>query len=412
MMKFIDTGDPDILQTRRGGGLLMIFGLPFLLTGLFVIGFSFWSPPGGGGPPLLVTVIFGSIFTALGTGLVFGRSGMIINRRKRSVVRWSGLLVPMKKTIYPLDYHDRITIRKELRSGEKQTYYAYPIVLQGSHGAGEGIIFDEPTDYPQARRTAEEITAFLKMPLVDTTSGREVIREPDRLDESIRQRARRTKEKVEALHPPSHMRARVQEVSGALIIEIPPQRLTPEHYKRMGILMVIGAVAAGVVFGVNNLRHLNAHDLLVYAPIGIFVLLFASRTILRQTRESCRIEASRDMLRVEQRTSNRRTVTEIPVDELEDFVMGDANLPAGVSKTPDGRYQAEGVRAHPRNSGGYSGHQVMAGTKLLAKLSLIIRPPGPSITATSDQATVNFGQGLREDELHYLYALIKKKITE
>jgi hypothetical protein len=54
----------------------------------------------------------------------------------------------------------------------------------------------------------------------------------------------------------------------------------------------------------------------------------------------------------------------------------------------------------------------MGGTKLLAKLSLIIKPPGPSITASSDKATVNFGKGLREDELRYLYALIKRKITE
>ena len=97
--------------------------------------------------------------------------------------------------------------------------------------------------------------------------------------------------------------------------------------------------------------------------------------------------------------------------ELEDFVIGDANLPAGVSKTPDGRYQAEGVRLPRRNSVGYSDQQTMVGTRLLAKLSLIIKPAGPSITATSDRATVNFGNGLREDELHYLYSLIKRKIT-
>ena len=411
-MKFIDTGDPDMLQTRRGGGLLMIFGLPFLLTGLFVIGFPFWgNPPEGGGPPLMVTVIFGAVFTALGAALMFGRSGMIIDRRKRSIVRWSGLLVPMKKTTYPLDYHDRITIRKDLRRSEKHTYYAYPIVLKGSHGVSEGIVFDEPTDYPQARRTAEEITTFLKMPLVDTTSGREVIREPDRLDESIRERANRTKEEVTTFHPPPGMRARVGEESGTLIIEIPPQRLTIEHYKRMAILMVIGAVALCIVIGFNNLGHLNAHHLVVYAPIGIFVLLFAIRPILRQARSSCRITASRDMLRVEQRTSKRGRVTEIPVDELEDFVIGDANLPAGVSRTPDGRYQAQGVPVSPRHSGGYSDEQAMAGTKLLAKLSLIIRPAGPSITASSDKATINFGQGLREEELRYLHALIKKKIT-
>jgi hypothetical protein len=336
---------------------------------------------------------------------------MIIDRRKRSIVRWSGLLVPMKKTTYPLDYHDRITIRKDLRRSEKQTYYAYPIVLKGSHGVSEGIVFDEPTDYPQARRTAEEITTFLKMPLVDTTSGREVIREPDRLDESICERANRTKEEVATFHPPPGMRARVGEESGTLIIEIPPQRLTIEHYKRMAILMIIGAVALCIVIGFNNLRHLNAHHLVVYAPIGIFVLLFAIRPILRQARSSCCITASRNMLRVEQRTSKRGRVTEIPVDELEDFVIGDANLPAGVSRTPDGRYQAQGVPVSPRHSGGYSDEQVMAGTKLLAKLSLIIRPAGPSITASSDKATVNFGQGLCEEELRYLHALIKKKVT-
>jgi hypothetical protein len=412
-MEFIDTDDPDMLQTRRGGGFLIFFGLPFLLTGLFVMGFSFWDPPGGGGgAPLLVTVIFGSIFTAVGVAMMFGRSGMIIDRRKGTLVRWSGLLVPMKKTTYILDYHDRITIRKDLRRSEKRTYYAYPIVLKGSHGDTEGIVFDEPTDYSEARRTAEEITAFLKLPLVDTTSGNEVVREPDRLDESIRERARRTNERVEAFDPPPDMRARVREESGTLIIEIPPQKLTREHYKRMGILLIIGVVAASVVVGVDNLRHFKPNELIFYAPMGIFILLFASRTILRQTRRSFRVTASRSLLRVEKRNSSRREVTEIPVDELEDFVIGDANLPAGVSRTPDGRYQAVGVAVSPGNSGGYSDRQVVAGTKLLAKLSFLISPGGPSITASSDKATVNFGKGLREDELRYLYALIKKKITE
>jgi hypothetical protein len=180
----------------------------------------------------------------------------------------------------------------------------------------------------------------------------------------------------------------------------------------MAIFMIIGVVAACVVLGVNNLRHLNAQNFIVYAPIGIFILLFASRPILRQARRSCRITASRDMLSVEKHASSRRKVTQIPVHELEDFEIGEANLQAGVRKTPDGRYQAEGVRVPPGNSAGYSDQQIMGGTKLLATLSLIMKPPGPSITASSDKATVNFGKGLREDELRYLYALIKKKITE
>ena len=412
-MKFIDTGDPHMLQTRRGGGWLIIFGLPFLFTGLFVIGFSFWDPPsGGGGPPLLVTVIFGSIFTALGTAIMFGRSGMIIDRRKGSIVQWSGLLVPMKKTTYPLGYHDRITIQKDLRRSQKRSYYAYPIALKVSHGASEGIVFDEPTDYSQARRTAEKISAFLKLPLVDTTSGKEVTREPDKLDETIRERVRRTYERVRALDPPPRMRAKVREESGALVIEIPPQKLTVEHYKRMAIFMIIGLVAACVVLGVNNLRHLTANNLIVYAPMGILILVFGSRPILRRARKSCRITASRDMLSVEQHTAGRCRVTEIPIHELEDFQMGDADLQAGVVKTPDGRYQAKGVPVPPGDSAGYSDQQIMGGTRLLAKLSLIMKPPGPSITASSDKATVSFGKGLGEEELRYLYAVIKRKITE
>lgn len=134
--------------------------------------------------------------------------------------------------------------------------------------------------------------------------------------------------------------------------------------------------------------------------------------ILLQTRRSFRITASRDLFRVEERYSIRRKVTEIPVDELEDLVMGDANLPIGVSRTPDGRYQAEGVPVSLGNSGGFSDRQVMIGMKVYGMLSPIFNPPGPSITARGDKATVNFGKGLREDELRYLCALIKKKIAE
>ena len=79
-------------------------------------------------------------------------------------------------------------------------------------------------------------------------------------------------------------------------------------------------------------------------------------------------------------------------------------------KTPESRYQDKDVLGPTRKPGGYSDQQPMTGANLLAKLSLTV--PGPSITASSDKATVNFGKGLREDELHYLYALISRKITE
>ncbi len=92
--------------------------------------------------------------------------------------------------------------------------------------------------------------------------------------------------------------------------------------------------------------------------------------------------------------------------------MGEVYHPIEVSRTPDSRYQAEAVPVSPGNPGGYSGQRVMAGTKVHRKLARFFNLQGPSITALGDKATVSFGKGLHEDELHYLYALIKKKITE
>ena len=43
-MKFIKTGDPYILKTRRGGGIAMIFGICFLLTGILIVSLSFDVP--------------------------------------------------------------------------------------------------------------------------------------------------------------------------------------------------------------------------------------------------------------------------------------------------------------------------------------------------------------------------------
>jgi hypothetical protein len=404
-MELIDTGDPDILQTRKGGGVMMVFGVPFLLTGLFLFGYCFWGPSAeSGGPPWFVLASFGAGFTAIGLPLTFGRSGIIIDRKKQYIVRWSGLLVPMKKTTYSLGSYNRITIRKVLNRNEDRSYYVYPIELKRKDNPKEDIFFDEPSDFLQARNIAEKITTFLKLQLVDSTSGTEVIRESGKLDESIRERTKRTGERVATFSPPPGLSAKVREQSDRLIVEITPEKLTSEHVKQMAVFLIIGVVIACVFIGVKNLRHLQPHQFIVYVPVGIFILLFSSRSLLSRARRSWLITASRDSLRVENRASKQRIVTEIPVAELEDFVMVNTE-----PKTPRGGYQSKNVRGFVHNPGAYSGQQPTAGTNLLAKL--FPTGPGPSITASSDEATVNFGKGLREDELRYLYALIKKKIT-
>jgi hypothetical protein len=71
-MAYTDQGDPDLLVFQSGGGLLALFGLPFLLTGLFVIALTLGLVNiQGEVPPLYFGLPFGGIFAAVGTAVVF-----------------------------------------------------------------------------------------------------------------------------------------------------------------------------------------------------------------------------------------------------------------------------------------------------------------------------------------------------
>ena len=70
-MAYVDQGDPDLLVFRSGGGLLTLFGLPFLLAGLFVIALTLGLVSiEGDVPPLAFGLPFGGIFAAVGAGKV------------------------------------------------------------------------------------------------------------------------------------------------------------------------------------------------------------------------------------------------------------------------------------------------------------------------------------------------------
>jgi len=98
--------DQATLEIRSGGGCISIFGLPFLLAGLFVMQIPLETIPMKGSPgtlPSIFVVLFGFVFAAVGAALVFGRSGIILDRGTGRIIQWFGLLVPMKRKEYLLD---------------------------------------------------------------------------------------------------------------------------------------------------------------------------------------------------------------------------------------------------------------------------------------------------------------------
>ena len=127
--------DSGTLEIRSGGGCLSIFGLPFLLAGLFVMQIPLGLIPMEGSPgplPSVFVVLFGSVFAAVGAGLVFGRSGIVLDRGMGRVIQWWGLLVPMKRTVYMMDAIRQVEM--DFSRGDSDSAATWPVKL-----SGEGI---------------------------------------------------------------------------------------------------------------------------------------------------------------------------------------------------------------------------------------------------------------------------------
>jgi len=172
-------GSGNRMERRSGGGWLMVFGLPFLAAGWFMLltALQVTGVPMDEDISRLFLFLLGILFVAAGIALMFGRSGVTVDRTNRTVAKWWGLMVPMKVTRHDLAGFDRVTVGKEVRRDSNSVKMVFPVSLAGSRGGG-GIEYDAPTDYPSARRLGEDLARFLSLHIEDTTSGRTVRHRP------------------------------------------------------------------------------------------------------------------------------------------------------------------------------------------------------------------------------------------
>jgi len=161
----------DIIERKKGGGRLVLLGLPFFLVGLFVAQIPFGLIPveleAG---PLVMAILWplGPLFAGVGFILMLSRSGLVINRQTRVAIQWWGLLIPMKKKEYNLD--DYMNVRIEFRAGDKNSPDLFPINLISDTSHSTMNIIDL-TDYGIAVKIAEELAQFIDKPLENFVSG-------------------------------------------------------------------------------------------------------------------------------------------------------------------------------------------------------------------------------------------------
>ena len=420
-MKQVATRDPDILHFKSGGGPLVVPGVPFLCAGLFMLAVSLGLVPlRETPPPWYVALPIGLGLCVAGLVMIFGRTELLIDRRQKRIVRRLFFLVPLRTREFILGDYRRIAIGKEIKKNQNGTHTVYPVRLEGGEEV-QPINIDEPVNYEDARQRAEALAHHLDLPVVDTSTGTPILRDAAALDETLRERLRKKGGPGSLPRAPVFMKASVKEETDSLTVVIPPAGMGMNAWVALVPTLIFGIVVA-VFFGeaLGDLPlpppirvTLTAFAVMFFVAVPLLVRL---RAVMARNREETAVTATPAFLRVEKKAPmKKKTIEEIPAEEIEElFVKGVAvtDLPgARLQKEETGTqgYTPIGPTMRGRSPMRESGH-AGAGLALLRAFSRTPASP-QGIVVRSDRATLTFGQGLPEEELRYLCAMIEKTLA-
>lgn len=370
--------DPDRYKQAKGGGKTALLGLPFLLVGIGVIVIAFIPPETRGGDPfpIYVAIPFGGIFACVGGAIVFGRQRLAIDRKGGTVVKSWGLL---SKTLYSkrreLSEFDRISLRAEIRRSDKSTYTVYPIRLQGQES--DNFTMSESRKENDARKEVEDLAKFLGFPIHDEIGGGLRVRDPDTLDQSLKEKFAAGKESNEIPEAPLKMVSRVDFDGSSLSVVAPGPGLQAPILLAIAALAIFELIFLSV-FAIPMISGSGGEGIPVFVALAFSALFLGIPTvfilfILNKALGEQRLVANRQSLEVIKGWIFKRRDT-LTCDRLEECYLGTpGNLRTGKANALFG--------------------------------------PSREIVAVSDDKRINFGKGLDEAELEYLLALAKGVIV-
>lgn len=312
--------DPNVKKITRAGYRWMLFGLGFLAVGLlflFVCLALPLSPPGCATGNL---AIFGGVLAFLGAIFMSVRFGVIVDRQRLTVTTWWRLLVPFHKTEHPFSQSHHVTLSREERYGGKRNYEVFPVRLEGP--GADPITLHEPRDHDKARHLAEDVARFVHLGIQDRSSGQVVARSAGALDQSLRQRVKRSGQSAPLPAQPPGARS-IFSYGGTrapTTIEIPPVGRSARKFLLM-MLLAGGIVALTESFiwlrgGLADMD-MGLRMLLTFLLIlGIFVPLLLRTAVLRE-----RLVVSPDELVVTRRDIFGTKTTRLMGGEIEEVVM-------------------------------------------------------------------------------------------
>ena len=399
---------PNRIEIREGGGCLSIFGIPFLAAGIFtalvgaqVIPVSNRNEVPDWAWPLIF--LMGLAFIAVGGSLVFGRRWTILDTGRGVIVKQAGLLVPLRKEQFTLSDYDCVRLRFE--EGDSDTADRYPVIVQGK-GSRPNLTLASPTDYAAARDEAYYIASFLNLPLVDATTDHEVVVVSGRAAGSYSGRMQSSAHPGDRAARPAFMRSQVEQSRGKVRIVIPAPGFKPSLL--LGFILPAGVLGYVIPHLLEFFERTHTPEYVQVFFVGFMVLCFGVlpaigtlNGIIRSIRGRTTVDASADGITIEEQSAWRKRVTVIPAGEIFglDYSAAETAI-RSITRSAQERY----YRGRPS---GTATSITPGGSGWLRRLA-----KSKGVVVKCKKGIVAFGAGLPDDEVRYLYTLIKRGLTE
>ncbi len=400
---------PGVLEVREGGGFVSVFGLPFLAAGLFVtlIGtgvlrvqnaaeLPWWAWP--------LLLFMGLAFVAAGGGLVLGRSWTRLDTGRRRILKQWGLLSPMRTE--ETDLRDFYEVCLKFHGGDSDSVDRYPVLLRSGRG-GKDLQIYSSTNYGEARERAVFLARFLKLPLTDASTEHPQLLQPAPGQEAPRP-ALVVAEPGPQRFQPQAMRSQVEERGESAQITIPGPGFRPSMLLGVVIPICILAYMSSKLLPFFRQTHTPEPVQNVFLGFlcflfGVLPLLSLAHKLLAALRSHTRIIISREGLTIENRGALFTRRTRIPVADILglDYSTSGGLLAAARSEAERRLQQGS---AQPWQTGARPG-SLPGWVEKLARLA-----KSKGITVKSKAGLLNFAAGLPDDEVGYLYTIVKRAL--
>jgi hypothetical protein len=326
--------DPQRLELKSGGGILAVFGLPFLAAGVFML----YAYSGGVeiDEDAWVALLLGVVFTAAGLAITLGRAGLIIDRGQGVVERWWGLLVPWRRKSWATSEFHAVEVSRKVIRTKNGRRIVYPVSLVGTAAS---VRFGRERRLPAARQMAERVANFLDVGMRDTTGAVPVERAAGHLDEALRDRLRRDGFEPAWPVPPATTRIVYEKAGNTATLTLPPAGFAAQAVAPL-LVGVVAAIFFAVFFLESMWRDAQRGDGSIAVVVLLAIVFVAAPVLvgalaaLHAVRTWERITVSPWELRVERFGLLGVRRWTLPVDDLEGLCCG---APEGAAASLDRR---------------------------------------------------------------------------